>query len=465
MFVGTALTNPLFHEVNGNERMTNFTPSSIVIDGNLSAGEWSAAEHKIRWYMDADPTNSDGYNYMYIDEDQDYLYVALDLCSDQTNDETGEWIGLWLNTNETYTNSSSVGPWEAALNDGLESLIFDVDNGIEMPFFDPNGLLSGSQHFLQSLEPLIEKNGTFSGDLADITTGGDGLLANMTSEYNGTHYIYRLDVDLDIAELHYDFGELRANHTTSLDFQIQHFSNVTIDEHYLSMRDSSGTLDLQESTIPINTGTSPVTEYLRGLSGNFTTDGMALFSIVGINSGPFKTSFDFMRVGTMFSNITNLQGTNYVVGHPFTTLETYEFDWSFGPSENNASDHRSFEIKIPKSQLEGYDTDNDLGVLVGGYGTLSAFPNTHNWVLQNGTHTGILYENTTAYYYYDMSIEEPPSTTTTTTTTSGTSTTTTTTSTGTTTPSGGDITQLILIAGGGGAVLVVIIAAFVLKKR
>jgi hypothetical protein len=146
-------------------------------------------------------------------------------------------------------------------------------------------------------------------------------------------------------------------------------------------------------------------------------------------------------------------------------LETYEFDWSFGPSENNASDHRSFEIKIPKSQLEGYDTDNDLGVLVGGYGTLSAFPNTHNWVLQNGTHTGILYTNTTAYYYYDMSMKEPQSTTTTTTTTSGTSTTTTTTSTGTTTPSDGDITQLILIAGGVGAVLVVIIAVFVLKKR
>lgn len=467
MFVGTALTNPLFHEVNGNERMTNFTPSSILIDGTLSAGEWSAAEHKIRWYMDADPENSDGYNYMYIDEDQDYLYIALDLCSDQTNDETGEWIGLWLNTNETYTNSSLIAPWEAALNDGLESLVFDVDNGIEMPFFNPNGNLMGEQFQLQSFDVLTPKNGSLTGTLADLLGYMDGLSANMTSDFNGTHYIYRLDVEIDIAEYHYDFGEVRAPFTTSVQLGGRTQSNVTLDEHYLSIRDSLGNLNLTDPsrTISINTGTSWIDEYLKALSGNFTVDDIALFSFVGINSVPFKTSFDRIRIGTMFSNSTNTPGTNYVIDRPYTSLASYEIDWSFGPSENNASDHRSFEIKIPKSELEGYKSDNDLGVLVGGYGTLIAWPNTHNWVLQNGTHTGILYQNTTAYYYYSMSSQGATTTTTTTSTITTTSTTTSTTGTTTPPPSFGDITQILLIAGGVGAVVVIIIAIFALKKR
>ena len=126
------------------------------------------------------------------------------------------------------------------------------------------------------------------------------------------------------------------------------------------------------------------------------------------------------------ANRTNLDATNYVISRPFSTLDNYEIASSFGPSENNASDHRTFEFKIPKSELEGYETDTDLGVIVGGYGTLSSWPNTHNWVLQDGTDTGILYANSTAYHYYPMPLKEAPSTTTTTTSTTTTTTTTTT---------------------------------------
>jgi hypothetical protein len=443
--------------------VNNFTLSEIVIDGNLSAGEWSDAEHKIQWYMDADPTNSDGYNYMYIDEDQDNLYFALDLCSDQTNDSAGEWISLWLNTNEAFANGSFYDPWISALNNGFESLIYDIDNDEEVPFFDPSGAMSGFATYFQSLDELIPIDGSLTGNLTDISLMGDGQTLNMTSTYNGTHHVYRMDIDLPFIEYYNLFQELFADHTVWIEMNSWLFSNVTLNEHYLSVQDSLGNLDLMDSsqTISINNSTELVYETLRALPGNFTADHRVVFSFMGINDAPFKTSFDWMRP-TIMANRTNYDGTDYVISHPFSTLDNYEIVWSFGPSENNATDHRIFEFKFPKSELEGYETDTDLGVIVGGYGTLSAWPNTHNWVLQDGTPTGILYPNSTAYYYYPMPLKVSPSTTTTTTPGA----TTTTTPTGSTTPPpSGDPTQLLLIAGGVGAVVVLVIAIYVLKKR
>ena len=334
---------------------------------------------------------------------------------------------------------------------------------MEMPFFDPGGLMSGFAPDFKSLNELIPINGSLTGSLSDMAGLSDGQSLNMTSVFNGTNYFYRMDIEIDIAEYHYNFAELYANHTLWVEVGGWLFSNVTLSEHYLSVQDSSGNLDLADpsQTVSINTGTTTVWETLRALSGNFTADKRVVFSFVGINDAPFKTSFDRMMINSIMANSSNYLGTNYVITQPFSTLKNYDIAWSFGPSENNATDHRTFEFKIPKSELEGYETDTDLGVIVGGYGTLSAWPNTHNWVLQDGTDTGILYPNSTAYYYYPMPLKEPASTTTTTTT--GTSTTTT----GSTTPppGDGDITQLLLIAGGGGAVVIILIAIFVLKKR
>jgi hypothetical protein len=115
----------------------------------------------------------------------------------------------------------------------------------------------------------------------------------------------------------------------------------------------------------------------------------------------FKTSIDQIWIH-MRANDTYDGGMYYMVNEPYTSINNYEIDWTFGPSENNATDHRSFEVKIPKSELEGYDDDKKLGILVGGYGTLISWPNTHNWVLANGTDTDLPYRNTTAYNYYSM---------------------------------------------------------------
>ena len=191
MYVGPSLIDSKTNVNERNEIMkTRFFPSTFIIDGTLSPGEWDDAEHKTMWFINASPSNTDGYNYMYLAEDLDNLYIAIDLCSDTTNDPTGEWLGLWLNTNETFTNTSTVGPWEAALNAGLESLVYDVDNDMEIPFFRPDGSVFGYATEMQSIDDLIQKNGTFSGSLNDLTEWNDGLFANMTSEFNGTDYIY-----------------------------------------------------------------------------------------------------------------------------------------------------------------------------------------------------------------------------------------------------------------------------------
>ena len=92
-------------------RHNSFIPSTITIDGNISSGEWDDAAHIEQWYMDADEENTDGNNYMYLTEDATYLYIGLDLCSDTTNDGTGEWVGVWLNTNQTqFFNESWQSP-------------------------------------------------------------------------------------------------------------------------------------------------------------------------------------------------------------------------------------------------------------------------------------------------------------------------------------------------------------------
>ncbi len=472
-----------------------FTTSAITLDGNLTAGEWDEAEYAISWYMNADPENYDGYNYMYIAEDPDNLYIALDLVSDQTDDPKEEWLGLWLNTNEAINNETDwyneTAKWEATLNSGMESLLYDVDNDREMPYFDPDGMMAGFATDFQSLDELIPINGSFTGTLDDVGGWFDSKSANMTSEYNGTHHVYRLDIEINITEYYTFFKELYANHTVWVEFKVNTWNNVTLDRHYLTIRDDLGTIELDNpnKTLEINTGTTWDEHVIHVTPGNFTEDKRVLLSLIGINDAPFNTSYDRLQL-TIMSNHTNTGGMYYMVPYPYTTINSYEIDWAFWSSENNATPHRTFEIKIPKSELEGYETDTDLGIMVGGYGTLSSWPNTHNWVLANGTDTGIPFMETDAYYYYSMPMKVlPPTTATTTTsiTTSETSTTTTT-STGTTsitttsttvptsststttngtttpTPTPVDMTMVIVILGAGIAGIVVIVVIMKLRK-
>ncbi len=371
--------------------------SNIVIDGNLSAGEWSDAIHKIQWYMDADPSNSDGYNYMYLDEDPWNLYLALDLCSDQTNDSAGEWVGLWLNTNQTAIYNpewDSPIEWEAALNKGMESLLHDVDNEKTIEFFSASG--GWSQYILNPSE-FTAINGELTGGPAEIQYD-DGSYLNMTSEFNGTHYIYRCDVDIDFLEDFEIFEDLFAEQTFRVGFWTRTLSNATLDEHFVSVSDNSGILN-SDVRLEINPGTSEVQNYFEIYRANFTSSSSLRLSFNGVYDAPFKTSFEWMMYTLDHNATTNIgQGSVY----PYATIRNYDIAWAYGPTENNASDHRTFEFKIPKSELEGYEMDTDLGIIVGGYGTLASWPGTNRWVFAGSIVTGIPEENSAEYLNYTM---------------------------------------------------------------
>ncbi len=498
--VGTTMTSYALFETEGLRINNAFNPSAIVMDGNLSAGEWDEAEHVISWYMDADIENYDGDNYMYIAEDPDNLYLALDLVSDQTDDPKDEWVGVWLNTNEAVNNETdwynTTANWEAALNNGMESLLYDVDNNREMPFFDPDGMMAGFATNFQSLDELTPINGSFTGTLDDVG-GWDSKSANMTSEYNGTDYIYRLDIEVNITDYYTFFKELYANHTIYVEFKVNTWSNVTLQRHFVTIRDESGTIDFSDpyKTLEINTGTTWDEHTLDVTAGNFTEDKRMLLSLIGIADVPFNTSYDRLQM-TFYSNMSNHGGMYYMVDQPYTSIDGYDIDWAFWSSDNNATPHRTFEIRIPKSELEGYTTDTDLGIMVGGYGTLASWPNTHNWVYANETDTGIPYKETNEYHYYSMPMKvAPPTTTETTSTTSTSSTVTTTTmmststtstvptttvapttSPSTTTTSNEttpppptptlpyDLQVILLMAAAGGVILIVLIVASLIKR-
>ena len=113
--------------------------SSIGIDGIITETEWSNADWNISFYLDINNTadwngkiNVDGNNTMYIGQDRSNLYIALDLWCDRSNNSTGEWVGIWLNT--INRNFSDFTEWMGYLNDGAESLVHNVET--EQPW-DP----------------------------------------------------------------------------------------------------------------------------------------------------------------------------------------------------------------------------------------------------------------------------------------------------------------------------------------
>jgi hypothetical protein len=347
--------------------------------------------------MNADPSNSDGYNYMYLDEDPYNLYIALDLCSDQTNDSTDEWVGLWLNTNQAAIFNPEWGyplEWEAALNNGIESLLHDVEKEKTIPFFDDEGVFDT---YIGHPSEWIVVDGTLTGNQDDIRWDDSSYL-NMTSEFNGTHYVYRCDVDIDFYDAFQIFEELFVEHSYRVRFWLRLLNNATIAENFLSVSNNQGALN-PDIHFAMNAGTSEVVNFFDIYRENFTTDSTLRLSMNGVYDAPFNTSFEIMSYEIYHNDTTNI-GQRSV--YPYASISNYDIAWAFGPSENNASDHRSFEFKIPKSELEGYEVDTDLGIITGGYGTLASWPGTHRWVFANNKLTGIPEEDSSQYLNYTM---------------------------------------------------------------
>jgi hypothetical protein len=234
----------------------------------------------------------------------------------------------------------------------------------------------------------------------------DDSYLDMTSEFNGTHYIYRCDVEINFYDLFPIFKDLFVEHTFRVQFYARSISNATIDDHFLSVSDNLGGLN-PDIRFDLNPGTSEVTNSFDIYRENFTSDSSLRLSMTGVYDAPFNTSFEIMFYDVFWNQTTNI-GQRSV--YPYASIRDYDIAWAFGPSLNNASDHRSFEFKIPKSELEGYEMDTPLGVIVGGYGTLASWPGTHRWVFAGNKLTGIPEEDSSQYNNYTMHMKgwSPP---------------------------------------------------------
>lgn len=384
-------------------------PDPIVVDGILSPGEWDNAINVTKWYMDADPENYDGYNYMYLTEDRDNVYIALDLVSDQTNDEAGEWVGLWLNTNKTINDGFIERDqiWHDSLNKGMESLIYDVDNDQVVPYFVPTaGYTELEYRWFSDLNDFYPIEGTFEGSIDNFNSGSDNNPAIMTAVWNGTDYVYRLDIEIPVADYYDLFTDLYTPESMAVGINSRISSNVTLNNHYYTIRNSVGDLLLNnpKQTQSINPGTSySWVEGIDASRGNYTQDDKVLFSYIGVNDVPFHTNFDEFMLEFWRTPVSRL--ANGAIQYPYSSINNFDIAWSFGGSANNLTDHRIFEFKLPKTELEGYDQDTDLGLFFAGYGTLAAWPNTHHWLLANGTVSDPDFAYTPFYNNFEMPLK------------------------------------------------------------
>jgi hypothetical protein len=380
-------------------KLSNPSPmENVVIDGIIGEAEWSDADNKSEFFLDIDdvgnPPDSDGYNYLYLGEDLDNLYIGLDLASDQTGDITDEWVGIWLSTNnQSFTNFTV---WEQLLNNGTESLIHDVENDDVFPFFS-NNILSWGVDF-NSDDEFNVVTGGLSGDYT-LFDSGPGDYLNFTSAPVLTDYQIWVDFSIDLKSWFTSFPAIFASAVQNVRFRFATRVNTAIADQKIILWYSNGThnKDDPHQVIEINDNTSWLTESFIYNVGNLTADHKMQFSLYGNHSAPFMTQFDYFEFD-LYINQTNTHGGAVI--SPFSSINNYQIEWGFGASPNNVSNHRMFEIQIPKIELEHYDPNSVLGIIVGGYGTM-VFPGTNYWTF-GAYKDSIRQQNSANYNYYNM---------------------------------------------------------------
>ena len=375
----------------------------ITIDGVINETEWEGLDWKVPFYLDIDdagnPPDTDGFNYLYLGEDLSNLYIGLDLASDKTGGTNGEWVGVWLNTNNrTFSNSSE---WELYLDNGVESLVYDVERDQVWEFLS-NGI-GGVSSRVNDESAYIATYGTINGNMTHLNNL-NGVFFNITSEFVNGYYVSRVEFTIDILKWFGIFEEIFVSNILWIQFQIYTQANISISEHFLYLAYNDGTVNLNDPDQVRSLSTNASLQMLQfdyG-AGNLSANNEMKFVLYANDTSPFMTQIDSLHI-TPYYNQSNGMAT---VTYPYSSINNFDIEWSFGPSFNNVSPHRMYEIRIPKNELEHYDPDESLGLIVGGYGTMS-FPNTNYWVFSD-KNVNILAELSSRYLYYNMQGCEDP---------------------------------------------------------
>ncbi|MBD3195526.1 MAG: hypothetical protein GF317_10750 [Candidatus Lokiarchaeota archaeon] len=380
----------------------NVNPSAnlnnIVLDGVIEADEWVNPDINKSFYLDVDNNpdgegdiNVDGNNTIYIGQDNQNVYIALDLWGDRSNTSIGEWVGVWFNFNnrtfDTYYD------WYNYLGKGTESLVYNVEDDDIWEFY--RSTIGTETEAPKSDDIYTIINGYSESNYGQFysLSGAD---FNITSESIDSTYKYRIDFSFKIPDLFVlpNWEDV----VTGLSIRMQSYSNITIDNNMVAIWNGNNFPNLANSNQiqEINTGTTSTWNYIDYGLGNMTTDNEIQFSILGNNSANFKYFIHRLRFEATVNDTNNAGGIRY----PYTSLINQNVKWSFGASPENATAHRMFEIRIDKSEFNHYDLSKGIGMIIGGYGTLS-FPGNNYWVLSENQNFFTI-EDSETYIFIDL---------------------------------------------------------------
>lgn len=367
-----------------------------VIDGVIE-NDWEYADYKFVIYTDCNNSgdNIDSLNYLYLQDNGDNITIAIDMVSKQENDTTGEWTGLWMNVLDTAFGYNESVPWSMLfgffempeyLDDGVECLIYDIENETVYSLLkDEDVVASQSNDIYEDQVEItsgeLRTDGWVSPNDWDLTWTSDGDSCVISSEQQSIEADVKdqvlLNFSIDIQELFWmipessipDLVDSMDNITLTLESFLvkQSYTNIYdweyIDENLMEACnltiEDNGTIN--DAQIIMDLG---IHEYEVNKSA--LESGYLNFSINVYNHtlNPYKVDLwiDYMQFSFDYlSSFDTLYGVS--------TIEDFEFEFSFDSSPNSIVDHRTIEISIPKDEIELYDEDNPiLNIMVEGGG-------------------------------------------------------------------------------------------------
>lgn len=418
-FMTALFSSAMAVEVSPQSLMQN-----VDIDGTIEEDEWDDADwYNIPFYLNANNTHGDkdGFNYLSLGEDEDNILIAIDLCSDRTDNDDGEWIGVWLNTAEREFGQffDPYLEWYEYLNDGTENIIYDVENEQTYPFFQEGKTVIENRYINGDNEMDI-----LSGD--EVNTDDNYLEFRQSfNYYEFESYVYIIDeliwlnfsVDIEqwFNNSHYGYDEYTPEFVDAYIDSIEDinititlngegFNNTQIDASNVTFPNATGYLDYDDPEythpLPFNNSEDVATVFDYNIT-DLTADNKLNFEVFFYNdssAGEFQVNIKTISFQVKFGK------DNTVLKH--SSIESYDIKYDFDKSPNCDKDHRMFEIAIPKSELEEYDADEKLGIFIAGYGTLSIEYYPQWWYGASGS----WFEpyDSSAYLYLDMQGDEPP---------------------------------------------------------
>ncbi len=396
-----------------NDWMINTDPTQLTptIDGIIEKKEWlRSSYYNIPFYLDADngvdpvvdKANVDGWNYLSVAEDEDYYYLAIDLCSDRTNNKAGEWLALHLANRLPDTFNSKLAFY--SLEDfGYEYIYYDVENDIPMPYYlDEVANFIDYPHIpiVPEMDTMEVLRGNITGDFYDFWTEGDTKNFTVTSHYYESlggfspGQFFGIQFGVNVTEkLTDEYIPLFWSTISDFDLDITIKANLTADSVHIGdptefycgvMEHGPGPNDMSSSVTFLTDPnvvllTADTVEHVTVDLDHLTingTDGMFYFTVYGYNDVDvlptgFEVQIDKMSLmlhgGEIGTVIDNTIGTG-----------NYDIAYSYGPSENCAEDHRMFEFKIAKSEFPTLD-DDMFYINLAGYGTM-AIAGSNYWM-------------------------------------------------------------------------------------